>query len=62
MILLLFAFLVSEDALVDRKNEISELPGGEDSFSSLLEIGQQDIVPWRDDFAFGIHNALECVS
>jgi len=45
------AFLVGEDALVGREDEVAELPGGEDVIGPLFKVRQQDIVPGRDDCA-----------
>lgn len=45
------ALLVSEDALGGRQNKVSELSGGENVAGPLFELGEKDIVPWRDDSA-----------
>ena len=43
------ALLVGEDALGGGEDEVSELPGGEDVAGPLLEVGEENVVPGRDD-------------
>lgn len=41
-----------EDALVGGKDEMSELSGGEDVVCPPFEVGEEDVVPGRDNSAF----------
>jgi hypothetical protein len=45
------ALFMSEDALSGGENEMSELSGGEDVVGPLFEVGEEDVVPGRDDSA-----------
>ena len=48
----LSSLFVGEDTLVGGDDEMTELSGREDAIGPLLEIGEGQIVTWRDDSAF----------